>query len=297
MKKADHKTDLKNVSTTKIRNLKKFGPKYNALEHKTITQATTELGPEYSALEHKTIMQATKEFGPEYSALEHKTITHATKEFGPKYSALEHSTITQATTEFGPEYSALEHSTTTQATKEFDPKYSAPEDGALTSVIANGSLIVPRLKTLGTHGLVRETCDEITTLKMDLVTTERDVSDLAQRFATEVRTWDPSTSDTSENHLPPSLPPGGESLGAEGGANLQVKHLPNTCTTSKQTNPRIACTLTEPSKAANLTLTSAMNLLIIKTWGNPRGDLVKPVVPVLPLMSKFWSKSNFGPAN
>ena len=63
------------------------------------------------------------------------------------------------------------------------------------------------------------------------------------------------------------------------------------------TNTCFACTPTEPSKAANLILTSAMNLLIIKTWGNPRGDLVKPGVPVLPLISEFWIKSDFGTLN
>ena len=275
----------------------------------TIPYTGNRNGKTYGALEDATVYgdqegttnKATKEFRPKYNALEHNTITQAINEFGPEYSALEYSTTTQATKEFGPEYSALEHSTTAQATKEFDPEYSAPENDALTPAIADGNLIVTRFKSLGTHGIVRETCDEITTFMTDLVTREKDVSNLAQHFATEVRTWDPSISDTSENHLSPSLSPGGESPAAEGGANLHVAQLPSTCNTSTQTNTCFACAPTDPSKAANLTmilstnlstilkenLKKATTLLIIKTWGNPRGNPVKPSVPVLPLMSEF----------
>ena len=95
----------------------------------------------------------------------------------------------------------------------------------------------------------------------------------------------------------PSLLPEGKSQALEGGARFQVTPLPNNCTKLSQTNPCLACTPTKPSKVANLILTSAMNLLIIKTWGNPRGDLVEPGVPVLPLMYKFWIKSKLGTFN
>ena len=68
------------------------------------------------------------------------------------------------------------------------------------------------------------------------------------------------------------------------------------------TNPCFACNPTPISAKTNVSLkkeelNKARKLLTIKTWGNPKGDLVKPGVPVLPLISKFWIKSDFGTLN
>ena len=114
--------------------------------------------------------------------------------------------------------------------------------------------------------------------------------------------------DNGEGRQSLSLPLVGKGRAAEGGANFQVNQSPSTCTTSTRTNPCFACTPTEPSKAANLTLISVktnvslrkelnktMNLLvtIIKTRGNPGGKQMKPCNSVLPLMSDFRMKSEF----
>ena len=48
-----------------------------------------------------------------------------------------------------------------------------------------------------------------------------------------------------KDHQQPPLPLEGESQTAEGGAQPQVNRSPNTCTTSSQTNPRLACTPAE----------------------------------------------------
>ena len=64
----------------------------------------------------------------------------------------------------------------------------------------------------------------------------------------------PYLADISEDHRPPSLPPGDESRAAEGGANSQVNQSPNTCTCMDLTNPCFACNLTLISVKTNVSL-------------------------------------------
>ena len=94
----------------------------------------------------------------------------------------------------------------------------------------------------------------------------------------------PDLADISKDHRPPSLPPGGESRAAEGGANSQVDFLTNTCMDMNQTNPCFACKPSELNKTADLTTVKkkAMDLaiIIVKTW-NPGEEQKKAAEPAV----------------
>ena len=77
----------------------------------------------------------------------------------------------------------------------------------------------------------------------------------------------------NKDHPTPSLPLGGESQAAEGGANLQVELPPNTHMESTHNNPCLACNRNEKNKAAEPIAkneaTTDLAIIIIRTNTTP----------------------------